>query len=258
MSDLESKPKKRQILGVGGSHSSGHEEGGEGNWLVSYADMMTLLVGFFVILNSFSTIDDEKFENARREITFEFGGTYQIPYKDIVDRLREELKKLGLGDQFVIKQTDAGVDISFLGTVFFNTGSADLKTEGKTLLSKLLPIVKKESDDFDITIEGHTDNVPVAGNSSFRNNWELSGLRSSRVLEAFEAAGFPKAHLTAVGYGDARPLVPNLDEAGKPIAENQSQNRRVIIKLIHKAQSTIGVTPNTDATPSGSAAPSTE
>jgi chemotaxis protein MotB len=61
-------------------HPAHSEEGGEGNWLVSYADMMTLLVGFFIILNSFSVIDDEKFEDARKQLTLQFGGTYQIPY----------------------------------------------------------------------------------------------------------------------------------------------------------------------------------
>jgi chemotaxis protein MotB len=86
-------------------HKPHEEEGGEG-WLVSYADMMTLLVGFFVILLSFSTVDHKKFEEIKKSATKEFGGSYQVPYGDVADRIRESLKKLGIGDQFTIKTTD--------------------------------------------------------------------------------------------------------------------------------------------------------
>lgn len=201
---------------------------------------MTLLVGFFVILNSFSTIDDEKFEQAKKAITIQFGGTYTIPFSDIVEKLREALRKLGLGDQFVITQNESGVEISFLGTVFFNTGSADLKPEAKVLLERLVPIIKKESENFHVTVEGHTDNVPIGGNLPFRNNWELSSVRACRVLEAFENDGFTRDKLTAVGYADARPIVPNEDKAGNPLPENQSQNRRVVIKLLRGDRATLG------------------
>ena len=235
----EKHPKKKSLLHIT-SHPAHAEEGGEGNWLVSYADMMTLLVGFFVILNSFSKIDDEKFEKAKKDITLQFGGTYQLPYKDIVDRLKDALSKMGIGDQVVIKENEKGVDISFMGTVFFNTGSADIKGEGTALLEKMMPIIKGESKDFDITIEGHTDNVPISGGSVYHNNWELSSLRACRVLLAFEDAGFPKDRLTAVGYADSHPIVPNLDKDGNPIPANQSQNRRVVIRLIKHGEPTLG------------------
>jgi chemotaxis protein MotB len=217
--------------------SASHEEGGEGNWLVSYADMMTLLVGFFVILLSFSTVDNEKLEGMRKAITLEFGGNYQVPYGDMSERIREAIKKLGLGDQFIIKQTDLGIEISFMGTVFFDTGSANIKSGAQDLLKTLIPVIKKENGEFDITVEGHTDDVPIGSGLPFRNNWELSSVRACRVLEKFADAGFSKAHLTAVGFGDAKPIVPNRDSAGKPIPLNQSQNRRVVIKLLKRSES---------------------
>ena len=222
-------------------HAAQHAEEGEGSWLVSYADMMTLLVGFFVILLSFSSVDQEKFEQVKRAATREFGGTYQVPYGDISDRIKSEMNKLGLGDQFVIKQTDLGVEISFLGTVFFQVGAADLKPEANLLMEKLIPVVKTESKDFNIVIEGHTDDVPIGSGLSFKSNWELSSVRACRVLDVFEQNGFPKEHLTAVGYGEARPIVPNRDAAGNPIPANQSQNRRVVIKLLKKTESSVGV-----------------
>jgi chemotaxis protein MotB len=218
-----------------------HAEEGEGSWLVSYADMMTLLVGFFVILMSFSKVDEEKFEQIKQAATKEFGGVYQVPYGDIADRIKAALTKLGLGDQFVIKQSPLGVEISFHGTVFFETGSAEMKEQGADLLEGLIPIIKSEAKDFNLTIEGHTDDVPLVGGGKFHSNWDLSSVRACRVLEIFEKSGFPKQFMTAVGYADARPIVPNRDAAGVAIPANQSQNRRVVIKLLKKSVSSLGV-----------------
>ncbi len=228
---------KHQPLIMPSSH--GHaEEDGEGSWLVSYADMMTLLVGFFVILMTMSKVDENKFDAMRQAATKEFGGTYKQPYGDTLDRIRTELNKLGLGDQFVLKQTPVGVDISFLGTVFFELGSPDIKLEGKSLLSKLIPLIQAEPEKFNLVVEGHTDDIPISHTavSEIRSNWELSSLRACRVLESFELLGFPKGSLTAIGYGDSKPIVPNRDKAGNPIPRNQSQNRRVVIKLINRQE----------------------
>jgi chemotaxis protein MotB len=231
-------------------------EEGEGSWLVSYADMMTLLVGFFVILLSFSTVDEKKFEEIKKAATREFGGTYQTPYGNISDRIRTELDKLGLGKQFVIMQSSGGVEISFLGTVFFSTGSADLKPEGSLLLAKLIPIIKSETDKFNITVEGYTDDVPISKGLQYRTNWELSSVRSCRVLQVFEDAGFQKEFLTAVGYGETRPIVPNRDSAGNAIPRNQDQNRRVVVKLVKRAEQLVTpAAPEAAATPEGTAAP---
>lgn len=217
--------------GGGGGHE---EEGGEGNWLVSYADMMTLLVGFFVILLSFSQVDQEKFEEARKSVSKEFGGKYEKPFEDIANRVREALKKSGAGDQIMVKTNEKGVEISFLGPVFFETGSVEMKEQAKKLLDSLLVAIKTEAADFNYVVEGHTDDVPLAGGGAYKNNWELSSIRACRVLDYFSLQGFEKSHLTAIGYGETRPLVANRNAAGQPIPENQSQNRRVVIKMVKK------------------------
>ncbi|CAN5679958.1 flagellar motor protein MotB [soil metagenome] len=231
-------PKKNTYVDPSAGNHAPHEEGEA--WLISYADLMTLLVGFFVILLSFSSVDEEKLEGLKRAITQEFGGSYQVPFGDMADRLRDKLKNMGLGDQFLVKSNDRGVEISFYGTLFFNTGSADMKDEGAELMDRLIPVVRAEAADFTVIVEGHTDDVPISNGKHFRNNWELSSLRACRVLEAFEEGGFDKANLTALGYGDARPVVPNRDAEGNAIPQNQSQNRRVVIKLIKQAVATLG------------------
>ncbi|MBC7457475.1 MAG: flagellar motor protein MotB [Bdellovibrionaceae bacterium] len=211
-------------------HRAPHDEG-EGNWLVSYADMMTLLVGFFVILLSFSTVDQKKMEAAQKSITQKFGGTVDRPYGEIYDRIKAALEKENLGNTFVIKENADGVEISFLGAVFFNSGSADVKNEGKDILSHIAPVILEQSKDYNILIEGHTDNVPVSGGGMIKNNWELSSLRACRVLDFFEQQGFSKKRLTAVGYAETRPEVPNENPDGSLNTENQAHNRRVVIKV---------------------------
>jgi chemotaxis protein MotB len=238
--------KTNLLLPPGGPNASHAEEHSDGNWLVSYADMMTLLVGFFVLLLSFSTINEEKLEEVKKSITVEFGGTYEVPFGEIVDRIKNELNKIGLGDQFVIKQTDLGIDISFLGTVFFDTGSAVIKPAADLLLQKLGPIILSESGQFDIVIEGHTDDVPIGAGLPFKNNWELSSIRACRVLDTFTALGFASKRLTAVGYGETRPIAQNRDSSGNSLPQNQSQNRRVVIKLIRRTTPMLVVSPSPD------------
>lgn len=218
-------------------HGGGHEEGGHGEegWLISYADMMTLLVGFFVILMSFSSVDQEEFEKAKQSVTKEFGGQYEIPYADAANHLREALKKQGVGDQVSIKTTEAGINIAFMGTTFFESGSADLKAEAKKLIEAISPEIKNQNEAFDIIIEGHTDDVPLVGTGPIRNNFELSSIRACRVLDSLIAQQFNPKNMTAVGYGESRPVVPNRDANGVAIPANQAQNRRVVIKLV-KAQ----------------------
>lgn len=215
------------------------EDHGEGNWLVSYADMMTLLVGFFIILMSFATIDEGKLEEVKRSLTLQFGGNYQIPYKNLAIRIKEEVEKLRLANSFVITETPVGVDISFLGTVFFDTGSANIKPAGSELVSQIIPVIMQESKDFSVVIEGHTDDVPVGQGLPFRNNWELSSIRACRVLETFSDHGFSPKRLTALGYADTRPVAPNRDDSGNPIEANRSQNRRVVIKIIKPTETVV-------------------
>lgn len=231
----------RQSMMLPQEHGDAHsaEDHGEGNWLVSYADMMTLLVGFFVILLSFSVVDEEKFQEAKKSVSKEFGGKYERPYEDIAKKITDAVNSLGLKDQIGIKTNDKGVDISFLGPVFFATGSADFKEEAKRLLDELIKIFKAEAPDFNYLVEGHTDDVPLAGGGIFRNNWELSSIRACRVLEYFFEKGFAKIQLQAIGFGETRPLVPNRTDKGVAIPENQSQNRRVIIKLMKKDSSAL-------------------
>ena len=81
-----------------------------------------------------------------------------------------------------------------------------------------------------IFVEGHTDDSPISS-ERYPSNWELSAARASLVVRMLENKGFRKDRLSPQGFADSRPILPNRDEAGKPIPDNQAQNRRVVIRI---------------------------
>jgi chemotaxis protein MotB len=205
----------------------------EGNWLISYADMMTLLVGFFVMLMSFSKIDSEVYEKARRETTKYFGGEYSRPMQNVQTELAANIEKQNLSDQVHLDLDQKGVALTFRGAFFFDSGSSDLRPEAVSLIKQILPIIGKVGANLMIVVEGHTDDNPI-NDKRFPSNWELSSYRASSVLRYLEELGFPKSQLRAIGFADTVPALPNRDKAGAPIQENQSKNRRVVIRIIKK------------------------
>lgn len=207
-----------------------HAEDSE-QWLVSYADMMTLLVGFFVMLQSFSKVDDKLFEPIKKETTMLFGGEYKVPFEKLEKSLKIAITKQGFGEQIAVEKVENGIVLNFRGALFFDSGSTQLKDSGSKLMSEIIPVIAKEAEGFGIIVEGHTDNVPISG-GIYPSNWELSSVRACTVLRLFESAGFDRNRLKAIGWGDSKPLVKNEDDRGIASVENQAQNRRVVIKIL--------------------------
>ncbi|KYG61429.1 hypothetical protein AZI86_17090 [Bdellovibrio bacteriovorus] len=209
-----------------------HEEEGEGSWLVSYADMMTLLVGFFVVLQSFSKIDSSSFEKVKKETTQLFGGEYQMPFEDLKKQLEEVVKKMNAGDQVVFTQTEEGIEITFRGALFFETGSYELRSEAIRLLTDLIPVISEKAKDFGIVVEGHTDSRPLLTDGPVATNWELSSIRACRVLRLFLEKGFAASKIKALGWGDTRSIASDKNPDGSWNEFNQAQNRRVVVKIL--------------------------
>jgi outer membrane protein OmpA-like peptidoglycan-associated protein len=114
---------------------------------------------------------------------------------------------------------------------FFDSGSAVLSEGGAFLLRDVTTKLKSdEYKDYQITVEGHTDDTPIH-TAQFPSNWELSTARASAVVHFFLEQGIPAPKLRAAGYADTFPKVPNRDANGNPIAANRAENRRVVMKL---------------------------
>ncbi len=237
-----------------------------GSWELSLADMMTLLLCFFVILLSVSQFNPNKFDEVAQsmqkamqkkkpkqsppptpapktptpqpqltEQTSEFRA--QIKHKERMKTLKElqtELtrKLLTQKDSVEIHTRDNVVAIDLRGSAFFNSASAELAKPAAQILQNIasslagLPYI--------ITIEGHTDDAPITS-WLYPSNWELSAARASRVARFLIDSGIPKTHIKVMGLADTVPLVPNVDTNGVPIVENRARNRRVSILVSPKA-----------------------
>ena len=204
--------------------------------MVSYADLMTLLFGFFVLMYTFAAAkqkDNDAMIEIRKEVAKHFGGDFVSPYDTVVKDLKERLKSTKILDNMDIKLRPEGLSVTFRSSALFTSGSAELFPPAKDAIRILIGLVKEKKPQLDkvnIQVEGHTDDVPIE-TFRFPSNWELSGARAAAVLRLFESEGFSKENLVGIGYADARPNAPHKDANGKAILENRAKNRRVVISI---------------------------
>lgn len=214
------------------SHGGGHDES---NWLVSYADMMTLLCGFFIILFSLSKMDEPQYEKVKEAVAKEFGGKYQKPNEDLAKFITQVLQEAGIEKETMIQYDSRGLALTFQSTVFFDTLSADVKPEGKVILEKLIASLSerqtKDNKEYKVVVEGHTDSRPILA-GTFPSNWELSGARASRVVRLFIEKQFNPQLLTAIGYADTHPEVEARQSDGTLDEVSLSKNRRVVLRIL--------------------------
>ena len=227
---------------------------GTSGWLTTFNDLVTLLMVFFVLVFSTSSIDTNRLKDFSGALQSGFGVLRQggkAPVA-VVDSGRPI--DLDAGDQRrtadirsdplpgrnyeVVRQIQAlddleGIQVSFYdqgvlinleGKFLFDFGQAVLQPQSIALLGKVADAIRGISDP--VRIEGHTDNVPIH-TRKYPSNWELSAARAVQVLRYFvEREALEPARFSAVGYGDARPRFPN------DTAERRSMNRRVEIILV--------------------------
>ena len=197
-----------------------------GDRLTTYADMMTLLMTFFVLLFAMSTLDPVKLEQFGNS----FGdqqGSQKKSKKVSLSQINKEVSKLvkeeNLMSQVKVRMDARGVTLEIASDLAFQTGSATLSPPIKDFLVKLVKTMQRAT--YAIAVEGHTDNVPIRS-SQFPSNWELSAARSSAVIRYLTSQGIPADKFRAIGFGDTAPKVDN------STAENRAKNRRVDITFL--------------------------
>lgn len=219
------------------------ENGGGGDWALSYGDMMTLLMVFFVLIVSFSTTELIKFRQAMGSLKGSMGAMLELDGRaalkkemqssmaatdqDILMRILKEIEKrvFEMDDQtsFDIEVGQKGVNFRIGSELLFDLGSADLKSDVERILDVIGKIIQMFT--CEVRVEGHTDNLPIRTNQ-FPSNWELSSARAASVVRYFvNGLKNDPTRFMAVGCGEHRPLLPNLTEV------QRKQNRRVEISL---------------------------
>ena len=204
------------------------------DWMTTYADAITLLMAFFVMLVSFSKVDLPAFEEAMAGIKDKLGSDQapERPMFKLMRNLNNILEQVQIDqDEVQTRFDDTGVVIDFESGSFFAPGSADLLPKAeKVLLEIAYELGQPPYDLYYVDVEGHTDDVPIH-TPRFPSNWELSTARATGVVRFLISADVQPERLKASGYADVKPKFPNRDLFGKPIPENRKKNRRISIRL---------------------------
>lgn len=204
------------------------------DWLVTYADAITLLLAFFVMIITFKDYDAGAREKALAAIKENLGKheNVETPMFTLLNNLNSILDGADIPkEQFNVTFDKDGVVIEFASEAFFASGSADLRPVAKSILAQVTEEMKGSAyEHYFIDVEGHTDDVPI-NVPRFPSNWELSASRAASVVRHFIELEVVPARLKAAGYADTKPKVPNKDMFNEPIPENRSQNRRVGLRL---------------------------
>ena len=225
-------------------------------WLVSYADFITLLFAFFVVMYSISSVNEGKFRTvsdsikaalnpivspASTAVPFTIGQnkavtvnpTIESAKEPAVRRLRQIIQSLKNETHLEIVQlkelTNGDIVLMLPDTVLFRAGEATLRPEVRPFIQAISDVLIEL--DRHVRVEGHTDNVPIS-TVQFPSNWELSATRAVTVVRTLsEQYGVQANHLTAVGHADSRSITDNLTP------ENRAKNRRVEI-VVQERKST--------------------
>lgn len=221
------------------------QQRGSPAYMATWGDMCTLLLCFFVMLLAMSTIDPAKFNVAASSFQNAFSGVLEsfpsvlITQDILVPKLggdeqnkrmaveaalsiRRAIKKENLDDAIKVKVTESGIAVKVADPVGFDVGKAEIKPELISTLKSISAIINKVPST-QIRVEGHTDDIPIH-TRQFPSNWELSAARALNVVKFLaEYGNINPARLSAIGYGEYRPLVPNTS------LENRQKNRRIEI-----------------------------
>jgi chemotaxis protein MotB len=211
-----------------------HEEQPESDseiWLVSYADMMTLLFGFFVLMYVFASQQTAATTSMKQKLAEQFGGRITNHIREQSDQLRKEIQSIPELADVDVREDAEGVTITFRTAVLFASGSSSLSPQAEATLQVMLRQIREHLDAPPIVVEGHTDDRALIS-KQFLDNWELSAARAAAVVRIFEKAGIESSHLSAVGLGASRPLAPNRDVEHNAIEKNMELNRRVVLHIL--------------------------
>lgn len=238
-----------------------HEEHIDESWLIPYSDIMTLLLALFIVLFASSEIDKAKFESIMDSFKSEFSGTRiesenkglsvsmkgeenkspdetqdqaQNPVPSTnedaeLDNLKAQLEKYVVANDLqavvTLQDTRRGVEIALKDVLLFDSGKAVLKESSFQTLDAF--IVLFQSLPNPISIEGHTDDVPI-GNAAYSSNWELSSARAVSVLHYFASKDISENRMQFTGHGEFQPIYPNDSDV------NRQSNRRVNIVILRE------------------------
>lgn len=204
----------------------------EKDWLISYADVVTLLLTFFILMITVSSVDAIKVENLKRGLA-ESVSKKQFTSNDfsqVQDDLIQVLEGLDTRNNVTVVLSPTGVNLEFSNVALYDSGSADFKDDAIPILDAVTHVLGGYSDKkFLVEISGHTDDVMI-NTEKFPSNWELSAARATNIVRYFIKKGIPSYSLKASGYADSRPKNKVFNDLGYTEIQ-RAENRRVVIEI---------------------------
>ena len=196
-------------------------------WLTIYSDLMTNLMLFFLMLFGTSRMATELQKTIYKSMRVQFSREEEIFAKkeeDAIKKMLSYVEERRLRGFATVKVSEQMVKIMLANPVLFGLGESELKPSAIVVLRQVAGLLEDIPNA--VLVEGHTDDRPIIGDK-FRSNWELSTARAFSVIRYFiEEENIPPDRLSAVGYGEYRPLYPNDTE------ENRAMNRRIEINIV--------------------------
>ncbi len=222
-------------------------------WLISYADFITLLFAFFVVMYSISAVNEGKLKVLGDSISTAFNPfipfsatkiriveaqTGTQPNEQVFDigvmtfrRIREGVKEMDRDEIMKVDREARGIVIRLPDEMVFESGKAEILPRFNATLLKIAVLIKEVPNH--LQIEGHTDNIPI-NTPAYPSNWELSTSRSVAILRSLIAASIDPMRLSAAGYGEFKPIASN------DTPEGRAKNRRVEIIILNPAREQAG------------------
>ncbi len=224
------------------------EEEGLPEYFATFADMMTLLLTFFVLLFSMSTLDPVKMADlaASMEDNLTSEARQQVVRRKTQSQIKREVEEIiqdmNMSEAAQVTSSPRGTTIIIGSEYAFAMASADLSSAIYPFLNNLIPIMMDPGNQYPIAVDGHTDNVPISS-VQFPSNWELSSARASQVVQYCIRGGVPGGKLRAVGYADRVPFGTDYDDRRRGVSQAdvdalnstdalREQNRRVEITFL--------------------------
>lgn len=192
-------------------------------WLFSYADLMTQLLIFSILMLVVMGLKELNPEQQRQSQEQAAEAKKAAELSRAVDELQAYVKSKSLGDAMVIDRSADRMVIRMKSAILFKEGQAVLAPSARVIIDGLVPALSRTANK--LRIEGHTDDVPIA-TALFPSNWELSTARAISVADRLEQGGIDRTRLSVAGYAEFHPLLANDG------AEQRAQNRRVEIVVL--------------------------
>ena len=198
----------------------------EESWLLSYADLITNLLLFFVVLLTAANLSKGRMQQIVKSMS---GSESPASLESIRKEIDAQIAKKQLQALVQTDVSDDGLKVSLNSGLVFDSGKAKIRPELENTVISMLQVIAPYSEKYNFAVEGHTDSTPIAG-GAFPSNWELSSARAIVVRQRLEDVGIRRSAIRVEGYADTKPLAQDQIN-GLSTEQRLAKHRRVVVRI---------------------------